>query len=176
MKLLSSRYVTVLLTDLSKNSITRDSILNIILLQETHFRSNIPKLANKEFLTVLHTTNSIAKTIDVAILLSKNLPLEIRDSLVDDEGHYLFMKGFLWGKSITIANIQQLNPCSCQIIIQSLFLPNSLKLLTSQRRVLTQHYSLIIIYPPLKKKKQNFSWITTLPTPTPLHNGKHINV
>lgn len=83
---------------------------DIILLQETNFHSNnIPKLANKEFPTVFHATNNLAKTKGVTILLPKNLPLEIMDSLVDDEGRYLFIKGVLWGKPINIANIYSPN-------------------------------------------------------------------
>lgn len=79
---------------------------NVIFLQETHFRSNnTPKLSNAQYPTVLHATNPLHKTKGVSILIAKNCPFQIKDSLIDTDGRYLFIKGSLHNKTITLANI-----------------------------------------------------------------------
>lgn len=87
---------------------------DIVLLQETHFRSdNIPKLTDRYYPTVYHATNPQAKTKGVTILISKNLPLNISDTHIDKDGRYLLIKGIIWNKPITIANIYA--PNSAQV-------------------------------------------------------------
>lgn len=79
---------------------------DILLIQEMHFRSDCTaKLANLSYPIALHATNKQAKTEGVSILISKCLRLQIADSLIDDNGQYLFIKGVLWDRPITLANI-----------------------------------------------------------------------
>lgn len=79
---------------------------NIVLLQETHFRSdNTPKLSNAYFPTALHATNPKTKTKGVSILIAKNCPFTITDSITDPDGRYLFLKGSIHNKTVTLANI-----------------------------------------------------------------------
>lgn len=88
----------------------RKTKADIILLQETQYKSNnIPKLTNKDYPTAFHATYTLAKTKGVSTLISKNLPLEISDSLINEEGHYIFIKGSVWGRPITVANIYSPN-------------------------------------------------------------------
>lgn len=42
-------------------------------------------------------------------MISRHLPLHIDDSLIDAEGRYLYIKGTLWGRPITLANIYSPN-------------------------------------------------------------------
>lgn len=77
-----------------------------IFLQETHFRSNsIPKISNHIYQTAFHSTNPIAKTKGVSILVSKQAPFQLSDSLLDPEGRFVFIKGTYASKPITLANI-----------------------------------------------------------------------
>lgn len=67
---------------------------DIIYLQETHFRTNaIPKFSNHSFPHSFHATSPISKSKGVSILLSKNVPIKITDSLIDDQGRYISLKG-----------------------------------------------------------------------------------
>lgn len=79
---------------------------DIVFVQETHFRSDaIPKLRNPYYPTVYHASNPLHKSKGVSILIAKRCPFQITDTLVDQKGRYLFLKGSLFGKTITLANI-----------------------------------------------------------------------
>lgn len=79
---------------------------DVIFLQEIHFRSDsTPKLFNYHFPTVYHATNSNAKSKGVSVLIAKNCPLQISDSLADAEGRYLILKGTYLNHRITLPNI-----------------------------------------------------------------------
>lgn len=58
---------------------------------------------NLKILAIL--TPPTSKTKGISILLSKNLPFQISDTLVDEQGCYVFLKDTLWNKPITLANI-----------------------------------------------------------------------
>lgn len=76
---------------------------DIIFMQEIHFKSkSTPKLENPH---VYHSTSPTSKTKGTYILLLRNLPLQISDTLADEQGHYIFIKGMLSDKPITLANI-----------------------------------------------------------------------
>lgn len=82
------------------------SKIQIAFIQETHFRSdNIPKLYNHYFPTVYHASTDDSKTKGVAILISKNYPLQVSEVRRDSNGRFLFLKGTLHNRPITLANI-----------------------------------------------------------------------
>lgn len=79
---------------------------NIVCIQETHFLTDkTPKLSDKVFPKAFHATNKQSKTKGVFILISKNTPFQITDSLSDQEGRYLFLKGTIKSKPIIIAHV-----------------------------------------------------------------------
>lgn len=79
---------------------------HIVFLQETHFRANsIPSLRSSRFQIAYHATNPDAKSKGVTILVAKNLPLQITDTKIDLNGRYIFLKGTLGRKTITLANV-----------------------------------------------------------------------
>lgn len=79
---------------------------HIALIQETHFRTDtIPKLHDRHFPTVYHASNKDAKSKGVSILISKNCPINITDIQRDPQGRFLFVKGNLHNRPITIANL-----------------------------------------------------------------------
>lgn len=83
---------------------------DVIFLQETHFRTdNTPKLASHKYPISFHATNPLTKTKGVSILLSKNLPWQLIDSLIDPEGRYVFLKGTIHNRMVTLANIYSPN-------------------------------------------------------------------
>lgn len=87
------------------NSLTKHKA-QIIFLQETHFRSDaVPKLSNHIYRTALHSTNPVAKTKGVSILISRHANFHQTDSLIDPEARYIFIKGTYVSKPITLANI-----------------------------------------------------------------------
>lgn len=82
------------------------SKIQIAFIQETHFRSDsVPKLFNHYFPTVYLASTDSYKTKGVAILISKNCPIKISDIKKDSNGRFLFLKGTLHNRSITLANI-----------------------------------------------------------------------
>ena len=84
----------------------KKSKADIIFLQETHFKSNnCPTFTDKRFPLILHTTNPNSKSKGVSILISKYCPFQILDTKTDNEGRYLFVKGSLYNKPVTLANI-----------------------------------------------------------------------
>lgn len=79
---------------------------DIIFLQETHFKTdNCPTFTDKNFSHIFHATNSDSKSKGVSILISKHCPIQILDTKIDREGRFLFIKGTLYNKSITLTNI-----------------------------------------------------------------------
>lgn len=79
---------------------------DIVFLQETHFRtSSIPKLSNYRFPTSIHASNNSTKSKGVSLLFAKNCPFHVTDTCIDSEARYLFVKGTLHGKRLTLANI-----------------------------------------------------------------------
>lgn len=76
----------------------------IALLQEKHFRTDsIPKLHDHHFPTVYHASNEEAKSKGVSILMSKYCPIQITEVLRDAQGRFLFIKGTLHNRPMTIA-------------------------------------------------------------------------
>ena len=79
---------------------------HLVLIQETHFRADsIPKLHSRFYPMAHHAANVEAKSRGVSILVSKHCPFQISDVQRDTSGRYLFLKGTLYGKSYTIANV-----------------------------------------------------------------------
>ena len=79
---------------------------HFVFLQETHFKTDrIPKWHVREFPSMFHATNSLAKTKGASILIAKHISLEITDTLIDKDGRYVFVKGSLWNTPLTLANI-----------------------------------------------------------------------
>lgn len=79
---------------------------DIVFLQETHFKTNsVPKLSNQRFPIALHATNHAAKTKGVSILIAKQCQFQITDTYIDGEARFIFVKGTLYGRRITLANI-----------------------------------------------------------------------
>lgn len=54
---------------------------------------------------VYNATNSLAKTKVVSILFAKHSPVIITEVLTDQEGRFLFVKGSLFSRPITLANL-----------------------------------------------------------------------
>lgn len=83
---------------------------DVVFIQETHFKSdNIPKLTNSAYPTVYHATNLDSKSKGVSILISKNCPLQIQDTMIDPNARYISLKGKLHNIPITLANLYALN-------------------------------------------------------------------
>lgn len=84
----------------------RKDKIHTAFLQETNFCSdNIPKLHNHHFPTVYHATTDVSKSKGVSILLSKHWPLKVSEIKQDSNGRYLFIKGTLHNRPITLANL-----------------------------------------------------------------------
>lgn len=106
---------------------------HIAFIQETHFRSdNIPKLGNRHYPTVFHASNVTSKTKGVTILISKACPLQISEIKQDANGRYIFLKGTLYNKPITLANLYAPNKQQVSFFRETL-------------QLLTEFYSGILI-------------------------------
>lgn len=79
---------------------------DIAFIQETHFKTDhIPRWHSRDYPTMLHATNSMAKTKGTSILIAKHVPLDITDTLIDKDGRYVGIKGHIWNMPITLINI-----------------------------------------------------------------------
>lgn len=78
---------------------------DIVFVQETHFHTDAtPKLQNYYYPTVNHATTPTSKSKGVSILIAKRCPFQLIDTLSDKEGQYVFLKGSLMGRKITLDN------------------------------------------------------------------------
>lgn len=81
-------------------------LTQVAFIQETHFQSGkTPKFKDDRYPEVFHSTAQDFKTRGVSILLSGTVPWSYVDQLSDPEGRYLFLKGDLAGRRITLASI-----------------------------------------------------------------------
>ena len=81
----------------------------ICCLQETHFRpKDTYRLKVRGWKNIFHA-NRKQKKAGVAILISDNTDLKIKNITRDKEGHYIMIKGAIQEKAITIVNIYALN-------------------------------------------------------------------
>lgn len=63
---------------------------HVVFLQETHFRTDaIPRISDRKYPTVFHSTSSTSKTKGVSILIAATTNFEQSDVYSDPEGRYL---------------------------------------------------------------------------------------
>lgn len=85
---------------------------DVAFIQETHFRDNkLPILKNRFYPVTYHSTNNLAKSKDVSILLSSRLPWSCQNILVDQAGRYIFIKELIGEVKVTFASIYAPNEC-----------------------------------------------------------------
>lgn len=90
----------MLLNDLKRSK------ADVAFIQETHFKTGAPMcLKNRYFPTTYHATNPSAKSKGVSILISGNVPWTCRDTRIDTEGRYVFLKGLIGDVLVTLATV-----------------------------------------------------------------------
>ncbi|XP_077341175.1 uncharacterized protein LOC143986639 [Lithobates pipiens] len=96
----------------------RSQVLNLIskqkvdvaFLQETHFRTGqIPNFISRKYPTAYHSSNPSAKTKGVSILIARHIPWQLEESIIDPDGRYVFLKGTIYNKPVTLATIYSPN-------------------------------------------------------------------
>lgn len=79
---------------------------DIVLLQEMHFReNNLPILKNRHYPMAFHSNYTEDKSRGVTILISARVPWSLIDSQTDKEGRFLFLKGQIGDRKVTLANL-----------------------------------------------------------------------
>uniref|UniRef100_A0A8C5MMF1 Reverse transcriptase domain-containing protein n=1 Tax=Leptobrachium leishanense TaxID=445787 RepID=A0A8C5MMF1_9ANUR len=79
---------------------------SVVFLQEMHFRADAPpQLLTRAFPTGFFSNYTQGKSRGTAILFAKDVPFVVIDTLCDDEGRYLFVKGSISGVAYTFASI-----------------------------------------------------------------------
>lgn len=80
--------------------------VDIILFQETHFRSDhIPKLNNRNYNNWIHDTFSYSKSRGVSIAFHRKVPYQIIQKYTGNDGRSLVVKVAIYGKTYTIINL-----------------------------------------------------------------------
>ena len=80
--------------------------IDVAFIQETHFRDDkVPILKSKSYPTVYHSTNQIAKSRGVSILLAGRVPWKYIESKRDTTGLFLFVKGEIGNIRVTLATL-----------------------------------------------------------------------
>lgn len=97
------------------------SYIDILLLQETHFKSgSTPPIRSKYYSTWIHSFSPLSKTKVVSIGLHKNLPFTLLDSKVYQEGRFVFFKISLFQKIVTVPNINSPNSNQVNFVLDIL--------------------------------------------------------
>ena len=78
---------------------------DVIFLQETHAKRNIPSVLRANWLGQAYHANFGAKARGVAILFRKNVPFTHSTTIADTEGRYLILQGHLASTHVTLVNI-----------------------------------------------------------------------
>lgn len=87
------------------NSLHKQKI-DIILFQETHFRSdNIPKINNRNYVTWIHNTFPYSKSRGVSIAFHRDIPHQILQNYKGKGGRTLVIKVMIYSKIFTIINL-----------------------------------------------------------------------
>lgn len=95
--------------------------VDIAMLQETHFRTDaIPKLQNKVYTEHYQATNAVSKSKGVSILLHRNCKFELEEQIRDSEGRFLFLKGKLANKKVTLVNVYAPNQSQLAFLTRTL--------------------------------------------------------
>ena len=82
---------------------------SICCLQETHFRpKDTCRLKVRRWRTIYHA-NGHQKKAGVAILVSEYLDFKIKTVSLDEEGHYIIIKGYIHQEDLATVNIYTLN-------------------------------------------------------------------
>lgn len=96
-----------------------------VFLQETHSSTAVPKFSNRDFPTGYHALTPNSKTKGVTIFISKNTSIKITDTLIDEQGRYIFLKGNIQNRPITLETIY------CPNVSQDPFVRKTLQSLAS---------------------------------------------
>lgn len=68
---------------------------------------------SKKYAAAYHATNLRAKSRGVSILVAGDLPFRVLDSKIDADGRYIFLKGLIGTRTVTLANIYAPNTKHC---------------------------------------------------------------
>uniref|UniRef100_A0A6I8PNV6 exodeoxyribonuclease III n=1 Tax=Xenopus tropicalis TaxID=8364 RepID=A0A6I8PNV6_XENTR len=78
----------------------------IVLLQETHFKEgHTPHLSLRHYPQIYTSNNPQKKATGVMTLIHKDLPFQLREKLIDEEGRFIFLKGQIAKMKVTITNV-----------------------------------------------------------------------
>lgn len=72
--------------------------VDIALLQETHLTDEEHKKLKREWVGQVYFSSFLSNKRGVVILINKNTPFALENSISDDQGRYVIIKGYIWGK------------------------------------------------------------------------------
>ena len=87
------------------HSFLATSRADVVALQETHFKSGDAYRFQSRYYTTQYHATSRNKTKGVAILISEHFPLKIDETIIDEEGRYVMVRGSCRVDLLTIASI-----------------------------------------------------------------------
>lgn len=99
-------------------NVLKSSHADVAFIQETHFKyDKLPILKSRFFPLTYHSTNPLAKSKGVSILVSSKLPWKCQAEMMDSEGHFVFLKGLV---GETLAMLYTPNDQKAKFIAQTL--------------------------------------------------------
>uniref|UniRef100_A0A8C5QZ09 exodeoxyribonuclease III n=1 Tax=Leptobrachium leishanense TaxID=445787 RepID=A0A8C5QZ09_9ANUR len=79
---------------------------SIVFLQETHFCRDMPTtLTSRPYPEGYYSNYIAAKSRGTAILFSHDVPFQLEEQQINDEGRYIFLRGKILGTQYTFASI-----------------------------------------------------------------------
>ena len=79
--------------------------IDVALLTETHLKDNDHLKLQQGGFAQIFFSSFTSKSRGVAILFKKNLPFKPLSCIKDSNGHYVIVKGVLYGEEIAIMNV-----------------------------------------------------------------------
>uniref|UniRef100_A0A8C5MGG7 exodeoxyribonuclease III n=1 Tax=Leptobrachium leishanense TaxID=445787 RepID=A0A8C5MGG7_9ANUR len=84
----------------------RSTHTDVVLLQETHFEAGkAPQMRDLKYPVGFFSNSTAGKVCGTAVLLSRDFPLTVTGTELDQDGRYTFVKGSLGGQFYTFASI-----------------------------------------------------------------------
>uniref|UniRef100_A0A8C5R942 exodeoxyribonuclease III n=1 Tax=Leptobrachium leishanense TaxID=445787 RepID=A0A8C5R942_9ANUR len=84
----------------------RSTHADVVLLQETHFEADkATQMRDRKFPVGFFSNSTAGKVCGTAVLLSRDFPVTVTGTKLDQDGRYTFVKGSLGGQSYTFASI-----------------------------------------------------------------------
>ena len=92
---------------------------DVVFLQETHLKNNHVNYLRKSWVGQVFHSQFNAKARGTAILISKNIPFQVKKVISDAHGRFVIVSGQLFNSLVTLVNVYAPNYDDCNFFYQT---------------------------------------------------------